>query len=127
MKYFKSSSIFDSFRFFYYLSKFGGYLFFTVKKDKLGKYYSATTVLDIMVFVTSLMITLTASWNIVKTPFKLSSRSIVLDLGVFMLTKMIVLNINFSTVQNFFNRHENFEIIGNFHFIDKKVKLIKIL
>lgn len=123
MKFFKSNSVFDSFKISYYLNKLSGYWFFTIKKDKAGNYTSTTSVMDFVLLFLSLTLCISSCLSVIRTPFKLSSRSIILDIGVFISSKIVVLCPIIIVLLNFYHRHECFQIIRNYHWIDKKVNL----
>ena len=120
MKYLKSENIFDSFKIFYYLNKFSGYLFFTIRRDKIGNYFSITTVLDIVIFFTSFIFAILSYSAVVTTPFNTSSRSIILDIGVFVIPIILVLFLILIIPISFCHRSDQFQILKNYHFIDKK-------
>lgn len=122
MKFFKSNNIFDSFKFYYYLNKLSGYLFFTIKKDKHGSYSSSTTMLDISALAISLAFCLFVCAEMIGVPFKPSSRSVILDLGIFILTKLVAFDCVVIVLFNFLHRHKTFQILKNCHWIDGKVK-----
>lgn len=122
MKFLKSNSVFDSFKVSYYLNKFSGYWFFTIKRDMQGNYTSATTVVDLIILLLSVALSTSSFLTVIRMPLKLSSRSVILDIGVYILSKIVVLSPIFIILLNFYHRHECFRIIKTYHTIDQKVE-----
>lgn len=123
MKLLRSNNIFESFRFCLFCNKLNGYLFFTVIEDS-EKFSCKTTILDITIFLTSLLFTSVASITVLQAPLVLSSRSIIVEIADFLFSKFLVLHPVITILLNFHFRHQWFQILHTIHKVDKKVKLI---
>lgn len=117
----KSNNIFDSFKFCYHVNKLSGYLFFSIRKDEPGKFYSST-LCDVMFFIASFIFTFYPFILVWRLPLILSSRSVILGIGTYLNLKTTILHPLILISMNFFNRHDMFEVLQNLNWMDEKVR-----
>lgn len=126
MKLFRSTNIFESFKFQLICNKFSGYLFFTVSEQS-KKFSSKMTAWDVFILFTSLVFASASCVTVLKSPLVMSSRSIIIGIADFFFSKFVVLHPIITIMLNFYFRHEWFHILNILHRIDRKVKLILCL
>lgn len=117
-----SFSVFESFKFSIKCNKICGYLFFTLKSDASEKITSSTTLWDLMIFLLSLTFTITSVVSVWEIPVTTSSRSVIINIGLFLVFKFATLHPLIMVLLNFYFRHDWFEILNAFHWIDEKVR-----
>lgn len=122
MKLFRSSNIFESFKFPIILNKISGQLFFTVKTGSSEDFSSRTTFLDFFIFAASLTFTIRFCINSFEIPLRLSQPPTVVEIVEFLFRKSVTLGPVTTILINLHCRHEWFQIFNTFHRIDKKVK-----
>lgn len=127
MQLLKSKNVFESCRFLYYLNKFCGYLFFTISKDRFGRYSVETTAKDYFIFIVSTAFSSYAIYKFIDNPVIGNSDAIVVFIGLFLISKMMIVHPVFNVLYNFHNREKIFQILCNFHWIDKQVSLMALL
>ena len=125
MKFFKSKSIFDTFKFSYYCNKLTGVLFFTLKQSKHGHFHIKTTFLDFLIFLFNLIFTS----NELRKAFMIrveTNKSVVIEITDKLDCIMSVLRSVLVIFSNFIHKKVLWKIICNFNFIDLQVKTFKV-
>lgn len=126
MSLLKSNNIFRSIKLSLFCSKVCGFVFFTVKSDASGNFFSETTVWDYVLLAIALILACCSVISVAREPFTSGSRSIVIDIALFLFSKFVTLNRISTVLLNFYHRREWFQIIDGFHWIDKKVTYSKV-
>ena len=121
MKFKSVNNVFESSRFVYFMNKLICNLFLTFQKNLSDKYRAVTTSTDIIVFMLSLSATIIGFADIMKTPLKLTSRSLILELSMFANGKLRAIQPFLVLSTSFFNRFNYFKLLNAFHSIDNLV------
>lgn len=121
MKFFQSTSIFDTFKFSYYCNKLFGVLFFTLKQNPHGHLYIKTTFWDFLLFSCGLIFTLNELWKVFM--FRVEyNKSVVIKMTIKLDSVLSVLRSVLVIITNFVYKQVLWKIIKNFNFIDCKVE-----
>lgn len=123
MQLLASKSVFESCRFLFNLNKICGYLFFTISKDKFGRYSSETTAKDYLLLLASLSFSIYGIFKFIDNPVIGKADAIVIYFGLFLISKLMIVQPLFNVLHNFLTRKKMFKILSNFHWIDKQVSL----
>lgn len=121
MQLLTAKNVFESFKFLYNLNKLCGYLFFTISKDRLGKYSSKTTAKDFLLFAASIAFSIYGIYRFIGSPVIGQADAIIIYIGLFLISKLMIIQPLFNVLHNFIKRKKMFQILYNFNFIDEKV------
>lgn len=125
MKFLEASDVFESARFFYWISKICLFYFATIERDKNGFYTSKTKFLNFFTFLAYMIFGIYWSIDMMKKAVVLlKSRSLILELIVYAKCQTQVFQPFITLTVAFWYRHKIFEILKKIHRIDQIVRIL---
>lgn len=125
----RSGNIFEANRYCYYFGKLINFNFITISSKDSMNFLIYTSRLDICRFIFAILFILYVAYDNLENDLVITDRSMIFDIGVYFNGEFEILQLIIIFVQFYYFRFEYFEILGNIHGIDKKVRniLFKVL